>query len=132
MEARAVPAPGDVREPNVWSLPDELLQLARDGAADVVADVIAIFQVDSAARLANFATAVEAGNWKQIRSEAHALKGSSLQVGAEAMAGVCLQLEHIKSENPSEAAQLLNRLQGQFAEVEQAMSLLNLEEESNG
>ena len=132
MEARAVPVSGDVREPNAWSLPDELLQLARDGAADVIADVIAVFQADSAARLANLAEAVEACNWKQIRAEAHALKGSSLQVGAEAMAGVCLQLEHIKSENPSEAAQLLHCLQAQFAEVEQAMAHLNLEEESNG
>ena len=132
MEAGAVPAPGDVRQSNVWSLPDELLQLARDGAADVVADVIAVFQADSAARLANLAEAVETGNWKKIHAEAHALKGSSLQMGAEAMASVCLQMEHMKSENISEAAQSLHRLQGLFAEVEQAMSHLNLEEESNG
>jgi HPt (histidine-containing phosphotransfer) domain-containing protein len=132
MEAGAVPAPGDVRQSNVWSLPDELLQLARDGAADLVADVIAVYLADSATRLANLAQAVEAGNWKQIRAEGHALKGSSLQVGAEAMAGICLQLEHMKSESIPEAAQLLHRLQGIFAEVEQAMSHLNLEEESNG
>lgn len=132
MEAGAVPAPGDVRQSNVWSLPDELLQLARDGCADVVADVIAVFQADSATRLANLAGAIEAGNWKQLRAEAHALKGSSLQVGAEAMAAVCLQLEHFQSENPSLAGQLLHDLQGQFAEVEMAMSQLNLEEESNG
>jgi HPt (histidine-containing phosphotransfer) domain-containing protein len=71
--------------------------------------------------------AVRNGNCNSIRAEAHALKGSSSQLGASAMAGLCFQMEQLgNTQNLSEAARLLAQIEQQFAEVDQAMSDLNL------
>jgi len=127
MESSAIPARDHTQPASVWSLPEELQQLARDGAADVVADVIAVFQEDTASRLEVLGEAVRAGNCSSIRAEAHAIKGSSAQLGAAAMARLCLQMEQVgNTVNVSEAAGLLVQIQQQFAEVGQAMSRLNL------
>ena len=127
MESSAIPARDNARPQSVWTLPEELQQLAREGAADVVADVIAVFQEDTASRLEVLQEAVRNGNCTLIRAEAHALKGSSAQLGVAAMAGLCHQMEQLGSTgNAAEAAGLLAQIQQHFAEVGQAMSSLNL------
>lgn len=133
MESSAIPAHDNARLQSVWTLPEELQQLAREGAADVVADVIAVFQEDTASRLEVLREAVRNGNCILIRAEAHALKGSSAQLGASAMAHMCSQMEQVGTAgNVEEAAGLLAQIQQQFLEVGQAMSNLNLGDASYG
>jgi HPt (histidine-containing phosphotransfer) domain-containing protein len=117
----------------VWTLPDELQQLALDGGADVVADVIAVFQEDTASRLEVLRKAIRDGNCTTIRAEGHALKGSSSQLGASAMARLCFQMEQMGgSGNVAEAAGLLAQIELHFAEVSRAMSSLDLGDAAYG
>lgn len=133
METRAVPSQDKVRSQSVWTLPEELQQLAQDGAADMVADVIAVYQEDSAARLKVLREAVRNQDAKAIRAEGHSLKGSSAQLGASEMARLCFQMEQMgHSGNISEAAGVLAQIEAHFAELVQAMSNVNLGEGSYG
>jgi HPt (histidine-containing phosphotransfer) domain-containing protein len=121
----------DVRPQSVWTLPEELQQLALDGGADLVADVIAVFQQDSASRLEVLREAIRNQDCKEIRAEGHALKGSSSQLGATEMARLCFQMEQMgKSERIADAAGLLAQIEQHFMELSQAMSNLNWEDSS--
>jgi HPt (histidine-containing phosphotransfer) domain-containing protein len=127
MERTTTPTHDNARLQSVWTLPEELLQLAQDGGADVVIDVITVFQEDTASRLELLQAAVRKGDCAAIRAEGHALKGSSSQLGAAAMARMCFQMEQMGSSgNIGEAAGLLVQIKQNFAEVSQAMSSLNL------
>ena len=133
MERSAIPAQGNARPQSVWSLPEELQQLALDGGADVVAEVIAVFQEDTAARLDVLREAIHNGNCNVIRSEGHALKGSSAQVGVVDMARMCAQMEQMGSSgNIAEAARLFAQIEEHFSAVDQDMSNLNLGDPSYG
>lgn len=133
MERSTIPAHDNAHLQSVWTLPEELQQLAQEGAADVVADVIAVFREDTASRLEVLREAIRNGDCISIRAEAHALKGSSAQLGASAMAHTCLQMEQVgNTRNVTEAAGLLAQIQQQFLEVGQAMSNLNLGDASYG
>jgi HPt (histidine-containing phosphotransfer) domain-containing protein len=127
MKISAFFAHANARPQSIWTLPEELQQLARDGAADLIADVIAVFQKDTASRLEVLREAVRTGNCAAIRAESHALKGSSSQLGASAMARLCFEMEQFGTTgNVAEAAGLLAHVQQHFAELGQAMSNLNL------
>lgn len=125
MESSAT-AHNNARQQSIWTLPEELRELAQEGGSDVVADVIAVFQEDSAARLVVLREAVRTGDCKAIRAEGHALKGSSSQLGASEMARMCFQMEQMgNTGNIAEAAGLLAQIEQHFAEVAQAMSNVN-------
>lgn len=53
--------------------------------------------------------AVEAGDAEALRSEAHGLKGSSLQMNVEGVADLCLQLEEAGEEGDLDGAEDLVR-----------------------
>jgi HPt (histidine-containing phosphotransfer) domain-containing protein len=132
MESSA-PVHNNARLQSAWTLPEELQQLAQDGGADVVADVIAVFQEDSASRLERLREAVLKGDCAAIRAEGHALKGSSSQLGASTMARMCFQMEQMgTSGDIAEAAGVLAQIEQNFAEVSQAMSNVNWGEVSYG
>ena len=127
MESGTFPAQENLAGRSVWTLPEELLQLARDGAGDVVADVIIVFQEDTASRLVNLSNAVRTNNCAQIKAEAHALKGSSSQLGVTEMARMCSEMEQLGiSGNLEAAGTLLHRIELHFQEVGKAMSTLRL------
>jgi len=99
----------------------------------VVADVIAVFQEDSASRLQVLREAVRNNDAKAIRAEGHALKGSSSQLGAAEMARMCFQMEQMgHSGNIADAAGLLAQIEQHFAELNQAMSNVNWGDGSYG
>ena len=132
MESKAIPAQ-DTSSQSAWTLPEELQQLARDGAADVVADVVAVFQEDTAERLERLRAAVHNGDCAAVKAEAHAIKGSSSQLGASAMAKMCFQMEQMgASGNISDAAGVLAQIEQHFVEVAQAMAKLDLGDGSYG
>jgi HPt (histidine-containing phosphotransfer) domain-containing protein len=72
---------------------DSYRALQEDGQPDVVTEFIDIFLDDLPARLTRLRQAVAAEDVKDIRSAAHALKGSSGSVGAAALSGMCGLLE---------------------------------------
>lgn len=84
-------------EPNpgncAWSLPETLLMLAMSGDTEVVADIIALFKMDTARRLALLRDALEKSDAVRITAQAHAIKGSAIQVGADSLAALCRRIE---------------------------------------
>jgi HPt (histidine-containing phosphotransfer) domain-containing protein len=78
---------------DVWVLPAALRQLEECGEADLMEELIAIFQTDTAERLEVLGRAVETADFPTVRTEAHTIKGSALQVGANRVAESCRQIE---------------------------------------
>jgi two-component system, sensor histidine kinase and response regulator len=87
--------------------------------------VVAAFLQDAAARLTALRQAVAAGDLAGLRAEAHSLKGAALNVGARAMAGLCLKLEHL--DNPTLAANGASLMADLAASLTAARAQLQLE-----
>lgn len=101
-----------------WMLPEELRQLADSGETGLVAEVLAVFQSDTAERVAAIRAAADAGNRVELRKQGHALKGSSGQVGAAALAGLCKSLEaSAATASLPEIAAIVAAISAEFDEV---------------
>ncbi len=106
-----------------WSLPEELRQLAGSGEEELVQEVLAVFQSDTADRLAKLQGALAGNDRTQVKSEAHAIKGSSGQVGAAAMAAICQSIEsRALTAGSAELQDLTRQLAAAFDEVVRAMT----------
>ncbi|MBM4187575.1 MAG: Hpt domain-containing protein [Gemmatimonadetes bacterium] len=75
------------------SILDSYRTLQEDGKPDVVTEFIDVFLEDLPGRLTRLEQSVAGDNASEIRSAAHALKGSSGSVGAALLSSVCGQLE---------------------------------------
>ena len=102
----------------VLVLPAALRQLLDGGEAELVEELIVIFQEDAAERLALLAKALESADYSLVRQEAHTIKGSALQVGANrvAEASRLIEMEARKPE-PQELASMYRALLSSFEEV---------------
>ena len=76
------------------------------------------FEHDTIGHLGALQVAVAGGDTGRIREEAHALKGASLTIGAQVMAGICQELESLgTAQNLEGAADLIGRLECEFDRV---------------
>ena len=88
-----------------------------NGAA-VVEKVIRAFLADGPVRMAQLRSAIEAGSAEGLRKAAHGLKSSSANVGAEALAAACRDLEAIGRAGTTEgAASLLAKAREEMGRV---------------
>ena len=109
--------------PVVWAVPEALQQLVECGDTELVDELIAIFQSDTAERLQALGGAVASGDYAEVRAQAHTVKGSAMQVGANRVGEICRQMEiEAKKSPPLELDWLLNRLRKGFAEACAAMA----------
>jgi HPt (histidine-containing phosphotransfer) domain-containing protein len=93
-----------------WTLPALLVELAA-GDDELIADLIATFNADAADRIHKIRRALADSDFSEIRAQAHTIKGSARQVGADAVADACQDLETISQrEDPVLVAAQLNRL----------------------
>jgi|GEM_PF-2512932 HPt (histidine-containing phosphotransfer) domain-containing protein len=107
-----------------WALPETLRELADDGAADLILELIEAFRADTAPRLPQMREAIANADTKGLNSAAHTIKGSAQQMGAGAMASICQELELAPIDTPaSELGMRLTALEAEFAQVSRAMSL---------
>ena len=107
---------------NQWCLPEELQELARDGADEVVREILTAFQSDTGSRLLRLRHALETLDRAAIRQQAHTIRGSAVQVGADAVAADCRLLETAAAHQPAtDIAALLMRVESSFDEVCRAM-----------
>jgi HPt (histidine-containing phosphotransfer) domain-containing protein len=103
---------------DTWVLPAALRQLEEYGELDLVEELIAIFQTDTAERLELLARAVETDDYVTARQEAHTIKGSALQVGAVRLAERCRQMEmEARKPQPGSLVALFRALLSSFDEV---------------
>ena len=101
-----------------WVLPEELRQLSEGGDAGIVQEVLTVFQSDTAERVAAIRAASAAGDRATLRKQGHALKGSSAQVGALALAGACKALEDTALSAPAaDLAEIVAKIDREFQDV---------------
>ncbi len=86
---------------------------------EFIVELYGIYVDDARNRLANLDSALVAANPERIQDAAHALKGSSGNVGAERMSELAAQLEKVEYAEDSELARdLAIQLHVEFADVE--------------
>jgi HPt (histidine-containing phosphotransfer) domain-containing protein len=107
-----------------WELPETLRELADDGAAGLIPELIEAFGADTAPRLERMREAIANADTKGLSDAAHTIKGSAQQMGADAMASLCQELELAAMDTPaSDLIRWLSALEAEFADVSRAMSL---------
>ena len=105
-----------------WSPPVSILEAA-SGDDSLIDDLIDVFSTDSDARIGQMRVALATRNLPGIRFEAHSIKGSARQLGAEALADVCQELEIVSdSEDALVIAAKVNRVQDLFEDIRGAMA----------
>ena len=105
-----------------WAPPAWLLEVARDDDS-LIAELIDIFKTSTETSLQQMRTALAAVEVPKLRTEAHKIKGSAKQVGADALAEVCLALQLASSlTEVSRLGELVDRCQELFDETESAMT----------
>ncbi len=77
------------------------------GGDDLVRQMVAVFVEYSDGRLAVLQGAADAGDFTEVASAAHTLKGSSRQLGLVDMADACLALEQAAKRGDAEATRTL-------------------------
>jgi len=107
-----------------WSLPQGLQELASDGAEAVVRDILATFQSDTNSRVMLLRKASQAADRAALRLQAHAIKGSAMQVGADEVAAACRILEASAAQaSTAQIEVLLAQIETCFDKVRRAMDL---------
>jgi CheY-like chemotaxis protein/HPt (histidine-containing phosphotransfer) domain-containing protein len=107
-----------------WTLPEALRELADDGDPGLILELIEAFRADTAPRLGRMGEAIANADTKGLSSAAHTIKGCARQMGADAMASICQELELAAMDTPTpELVRRLTALEAEFAEVSRAMSL---------
>ncbi len=76
-----------------WELPETLQLLAASGDADLVNEIIDMFKSDTARRLLLMREALAQMDPARVGQQAHAIKGSAIQVGADSLASLCQRIE---------------------------------------
>jgi len=95
----------------------ELRSCDPDGTG-LLAELIDIYLADTPPRLVALRLAFDAGQPQALSREAHALKSSSAQLGARALAETCRQIELLGREGSlAGVEELLARLDRNFAAV---------------
>lgn len=93
-----------------------------DGDADLVVEVIDLFLEDAPQRIAGIVAAIDAGEPDSLMRAAHSLKGSSANVGAKALTGLCANLEQRgRNGSVAGAAALSNSMRREFDAVRTAL-----------
>ena len=105
---------------------DALCKKTLDGLREIGSDLgptffpglLEIFRQDATEHLAVLRSSIESGETSQLGREAHALRGSSLTIGAKGMSVICMQLENLGIAQTVEGASAaLARLDHEFDRV---------------
>ncbi len=99
-----------------------LREMGKALGRDVPRRILELYLGDSPARLVTLRRALADGNAQAIERAAHALKGSSANLGASVLAEHCHQLEKLSASSvPADAEAQLAALEAEYGKVEAAM-----------
>lgn len=87
------PLAAGLSAPAGWTLPEALHELPARTAAVLVGQLIEPFQTDTETRLERARRAIADADTAALRAEVHSLKGSASQMGDNATASVCAEME---------------------------------------
>jgi HPt (histidine-containing phosphotransfer) domain-containing protein len=93
-------------------------EIQLDGEPDLIVELIDLYRDDAPRRVGVMRKALAQRNWFSLKREAHSLRGSSGNLGANQMALLCGEIEAMESGNlfPSVEA-LLSRLEQELERV---------------
>ncbi len=99
-----------------------LRELQQAGEPDLLSELVELFLTDAEPRLVALRKAIEQGDAHAIEREAHALKGSCANFGAQPMASVCHALQTLgRAQNVIQASTLLAHLETEYVRVHAAL-----------
>jgi two-component system sensor histidine kinase/response regulator len=102
---------------------DQLRDFPQSSQRGLLQKVIDLYLQDTPDRLTGVREAVEQDHADSLAQLAHALKGSSANLGARNMVQMCAELEELgHSEDLEHAPELLTRLESEFVRVRSALS----------
>jgi HPt (histidine-containing phosphotransfer) domain-containing protein len=105
-----------------WTPPPPLVDLAADDEG-LIAEMIDLFKTGAETLLQQMRIALATVDIQKLRSGSHTLRGSALQLGADALAGACQRLELATDLTPvSNLVALVDRVQTLFTELSSAMA----------
>ena len=98
---------------------DEFLSLDPGNQKGILSQIIGVFEATTQSRLSALTSALEHNDHESLRQEAHALKGSCSNFGAERMADYLYRIERIGREHGSldSVAQLIEHTRHQYEQV---------------
>jgi HPt (histidine-containing phosphotransfer) domain-containing protein len=100
---------------SIWILPETLQLMADSGDAEIVAEILDIFKMDTAQRLQVLREALSRTDRVRVQQQAHSIKGSAVQVGANSLAALCQQIELDAGTQPcGELASLVGQAEADF------------------
>lgn len=95
-----------------------MLESLRDLLGDKFVELITTYNRDCAVRLDKIREALPARDYSVINHEAHGVKGSSRNLGANSLAQLCGELEaKAKTGDGSDMEQLFSAIEQQFAAI---------------
>ena len=106
-----------------WTPPRLLLELAANGCG-LETELIEAFKTDTAIRLDRLRHAITSADAARLRAEAHTIKGSAWQMGADSVASMCQEIEVAAGQTAlAQMDERVDRLEARFVEVCRAMTL---------
>ena len=103
---------------------DSLRQLTPPGEPDVLAEILTVFRTDVPVRIDQLKAAWREGNAAGVQRAAHSLKGSSGNVGADALYEVCREIDDRAKAGELRIEQLIGALDREYGRVEAEISRL--------
>ena len=113
---------GSCPTPQDWSPPALLVEAAADDDGLII-KLIEAFSEDTADRIERMREALKSADFPGIRAQAHTIKGSASQMGSDALATACRELEMVCNLREAPVvATFLDRIQELFDEAKDAMA----------
>jgi two-component system sensor histidine kinase/response regulator len=104
---------------------DNIRALSADRGAALVQRVIAAYVDDTPRHLQTLRRAIDGLDTGSVRKVAHSLKSSSANVGAEALAQMCKDMEHLgRTDSTEGAAGILTDMEHEFQAVRHSLSAI--------
>jgi CheY-like chemotaxis protein/HPt (histidine-containing phosphotransfer) domain-containing protein len=110
---------------------DNIRALSADGGDALVQKVIAAYVDDTPQHLQTLRRAIAGEDANSVRKVAHSLKSASANVGAQKLAQLCKEMEHLgRAETTEGASGLLTDMEQEFQAVRHSLTALLVEKET--
>jgi HPt (histidine-containing phosphotransfer) domain-containing protein len=97
---------------------ERLRQLTPPGEPDVLGEILTVFLAEVPRRIDRLKAAWRAGNGADVQRAAHSLKGSSGNIGADALFEVCRQIDERARTGDVRLEELIDALDREYGKVE--------------
>ena len=106
-----------------WHRLEEIRAIQRPGGGSLLDRVICLFEQESVELLSQLGKAIELREAEAVRAAAHKFKSLSGNVGADALAACCQELEQIGQEGRlDDSAEILDEIRNEHARASEALT----------